>query len=1175
MSNNNNPPRPTRPPGPPPARPPSLGPNGEIKRPPGPPPNVPPIATSKPPPSGPPPRDLNQGIQRPPIDGVKKILPPDADKNSLALVAPPKPTATNPAKPLVKEGAISMFEEQEEAKPTAGADDKSATIKPVASVPPSQNNILSSSIGAPRGPRGLPPRGAPMTPSALSSLDPAGSPMRPSKPPPPQINPPGIPDGQPLPPTMKPEMKTKAPPPVRPPPDRSEIAAGSRGDADNMSVANSVASMKSIKSPPPPTTQPPLLRVKRPKEEIAPLKRREKPLPEFEHSDDEEEEPKFVEQPLPLGVLKQSLPTKLVNDNGGTNDNNTVTSGSVTLKEMIPGDATVVTLNSQSPSKSGQPNVAPDDSRALSEFVPEAPAADIDKYFDDSIIGQSLPRGRLTIKCVEGLDIRRKDDQDKVPRNDPYLRFRLGAAERHPWKNSATKRKQDSNPKFDDEIVYFDVLEPMQFVMEEDIQLYIELWNKSALKDEKVGSVTMSVVRFMKKPFVSFLEKVPIYYPGAKKTNMKAVLEFVYEEARTGIIQVTLYEARGLRNIDPMGKQDPYVQLTLGRHYKKDSRSVKDGRVNPYFEEETLLIWVDQENWVDDLNVTLYDQDTGELKPICFTHFSLLPYMKGMPDEAKEESYDLFYKKIGENNDDSETKEVACGEIDMRVRFLPSGKLSVVIDKAKDLQFPESYKPNPGENLRLDPYASLTLQGKAVTITKRTPADKDGGTDPTWACQIDFDVVDQYLLDVEVLNQGSGGKDVSMGATQISLLNVFRNGLIEFWTTLQQKKAGRGIREVGDIFVRLIFSGPVGIAYPQDRPDIDSFDDTLRNPTKPAESASEKQFKSPVKPPISTIPDNSPSQALVPADQNAVAIVNKNNELPPEFSDDEIMAAFKFIDLDHNNFVGAREIRHILVCMGEMITDEEIDMMISMVDMDGDGQVSYSEFRSLVLHPNPGAVDMHAEISKTKDEEALKDKQSLAGKAKGLDLNAFQRQKEITTREVKKKMITSFVNDNEVDFQYVKQCHDQFLSLSKEKRINGRVSFGDFCSIMGVEPIAEYRNIHTFYDTDESGDMDLREFLLSMMNFVDIDREERIKYSFYMFDEAKSGYITQKEVEEILRGNHMIGLASVKRKAETIMKQAHSNQVGAITLKEFVIVSKKFPNILLPAIGLTQVAKVG
>ena len=30
------------------------------------------------------------------------------------------------------------------------------------------------------------------------------------------------------------------------------------------------------------------------------------------------------------------------------------------------------------------------------------------------------------------------------------------------------------------------------------------------------------------------------------------------------------------------------------------------------------------------------------------------------------------------------------------------------------------------------------------------------------------------------------------------------------------------------------------------------------------------------------------------------------------------------------------------------------------------------------------------------------------------------------------------------------------------------------------------QNLHSFYDTEEMGDMDLREFLLSMMNFVDV-----------------------------------------------------------------------------------------
>ncbi|KAG5186057.1 hypothetical protein JKP88DRAFT_132596, partial [Tribonema minus] len=58
-----------------------------------------------------------------------------------------------------------------------------------------------------------------------------------------------------------------------------------------------------------------------------------------------------------------------------------------------------------------------------------------------------------------------------------------------------------------------------------------------------------------------------------------------------------------------------------------------------------------------------------------------------------------------------------------------------------------------------------------------------------------------------------------------------------------------------------------------------------------------------------------------------------------EFSEEEISSAFRFIDLDRNGFIGAAEIRHILICMGELITDEEVDAMIALVDFDGDGQV--------------------------------------------------------------------------------------------------------------------------------------------------------------------------------------------------------------------------------------------
>ena len=62
-----------------------------------------------------------------------------------------------------------------------------------------------------------------------------------------------------------------------------------------------------------------------------------------------------------------------------------------------------------------------------------------------------------------------------------------------------------------------------------------------------------------------------------------------------------------------------------------------------------------------------------------------------------------------------------------------------------------------------------------------------------------------------------------------------------------------------------------------------------------------------------------------------------------KFTDEEIWEAFQAFDLDKNNFVGAAEIRHVLINIGETVTDEEVDEMIRMVDTDGDGQVGFEE----------------------------------------------------------------------------------------------------------------------------------------------------------------------------------------------------------------------------------------
>lgn len=97
---------------------------------------------------------------------------------------------------------------------------------------------------------------------------------------------------------------------------------------------------------------------------------------------------------------------------------------------------------------------------------------------------------------------------------------------------------------------------------------------------------------------------------------------------------------------------------------------MKNGGTNPYFEEEDILLWLDQDNWVDNLKVSVLDEDAKEDKPIGVTEFSLLPYMKQRPEDAREDTFDLFYMMQTDPKDDTEVKEVASGEIAMRVSYI-------------------------------------------------------------------------------------------------------------------------------------------------------------------------------------------------------------------------------------------------------------------------------------------------------------------------------------------------------------------------------------------------------------------------------------------------------------------------------------------------------------------------
>lgn len=805
----------------------------------------------------------------------------------------------------------------------------------------------------------------------------------------------------------------------------------------------------------------------------------------------------------------------------------------------------------------------------VNPFAGFTPPPLITKEQNLSLLAQLVKSGRLSIRCIKGIDIRKRDDRSKSSRIDPYIQFRVGNADRFPWKRTKTKRKQDSAPEFEDEIVSFDILDPTPYVFNEEIEMSIQVMNKSTLRDETLGQINVSIVNFMLHPYVSFEEKLQLTLPGVQPIPAgKLMLEFIYEEARVGIFVFTLYEARGLRSVNPMGKQNPYVQLALEK-YIKSSSIVRDNPRDPYFAEEQLLMWIDKDNWVHDLNIAVLDEQIGGENPIGYTNICLLPYMNVSAKDAKDEVLDIFYVPKGG------TVEQPQGEIVMKVQYMPSGVLTVNCVRAKNLEV-TSKKTKSGESkvtTQLDSYVKLSLEGQASKLIKKSPVDKDGGTDPVWDSILNFDIVDQYVLDVAVYDQDIAGGDILIGMTQVSLLPVFKAGVQELWSTLHVKRKEGGQKETGDINLVISFVGPPGVAFPQLRPGIDAFDDSLRSTgieaKKKQDDAEARQKEEEKKAKENTNIDDTKEQqpedeAFVP---DALKKKEDKSEIPKpqvheaEFTEEEIQAAFRFIDLDKNNVIGAAEIRHILVCMGELITDEEIDMMISMCDEDGDGQVSYQEFRTLVLHPHPEDMEKHSAF----DDQQLAQRNEKLAKS---DLSTFQRHKELALRESKKKLLADFLRENTFDYDSIKNAYSRYLQIPRTRRVGGKVDFNQFCQLLLQEPVGENLRLFSIFDLDKSGKVDFREFLLVGMNFVTVDREERLRYTFGMFDEDMTGFISIKELEQILRGNHISSIDAVKKKAETVMKQAAAN-ANTLNINEFIVISKKFPNIFFPNLNKT------
>ena len=66
-------------------------------------------------------------------------------------------------------------------------------------------------------------------------------------------------------------------------------------------------------------------------------------------------------------------------------------------------------------------------------------------------------------------------------------------------------------------------------------------------------------------------------------------------------------------------------------------------------------------------------------------------------------------------------------------------------------------------------------------------------------------------------------------------------------------------------------------------------------------------------------------------------------------TEDEVINAFRVFDKEGNGLISSAELKHIMMTIGDKMTEEEADEMVNEADIDEDGMINYEEFVRMMM----------------------------------------------------------------------------------------------------------------------------------------------------------------------------------------------------------------------------------
>ena len=271
------------------------------------------------------------------------------------------------------------------------------------------------------------------------------------------------------------------------------------------------------------------------------------------------------------------------------------------------------------------------------------------------------------------------------------------------------------------------------------------------------------------------------------------------------------------------------------------------------------------------------------------------------------------------------------------------------------------------------------------------------------------------------------------------------------------------------------------------------------------------------------------------------------------FTPDEIRKAFDAMDVDKNDCLDASDIRRMLALTGVKANDEEIEEMIRMVDHDGTSLVSFGEFSSMLLYPDPLFRNTEL-IGRTS--QGVPDDRSRAVLPITLD--------PAKQREARLAILAELNNSSSMSSSQVQLLFDRFIKADVTG--TGKLSYDQFIAAIARSDCPGTQRVFQLFDADNSGSIDMREFIVGISSISDSNFDEKVKFAFKAFDSDGNGFIDRLELERIVQASRKAhgGSPEVKEVVDGFYDKMAVPRDTKLSEKKFHELASLFPYLVAP-----------